>query len=195
MQRAVTRFYRGIKGLVGWGECEHYDSPLPGYAWYTTTTHNPNPNPDGFPNPGVARSAADVPEGAVDLAIRHHRYCWRCHGIEEFPAGQSMVCATWCRAALTRRDMEARRDAGSRTFIVEVELRRPLSAEATATSETRPARNVVEASARRESLRCDVSVPGSLWFRKRVRTSLGTALYHFLSGFTHVAWRADTGFV
>ena len=34
-----------------------------------------------------------------------------------------MVCTTWCRAALTRRDMEARRDAGSRTFIIEVELR------------------------------------------------------------------------
>jgi hypothetical protein len=123
MQRAVTQLYRVVKGLVGWAECEHYDSPLPGYHWYTTTTQNPNPNRDGFPNPGGIRSAADVPEGAVDLAIRHHRYGRRGHGIEEFPAGQSMVCATWCRAALTRRDMEARRDAGSRTFIVEVELR------------------------------------------------------------------------
>ena len=78
-QRPVIQLYCLVKGLVGWGECHHYDSPLPGENWYRPTVTNPNPNPDNFPGPGVLRSAGDVPEGAVDLAIRHHRYgCRRC---------------------------------------------------------------------------------------------------------------------
>ena len=87
----------------------HWTSPLPDTNWYTGA--------------GRGLGRGPLPEGTVDLHVRHNKYGNRVTDIQALPPYADMFCLTWDRAAMTLADMNRTRLARGRVFICEFEAR------------------------------------------------------------------------